>query len=63
MGGRTGVCRVLVDVPMMGKEADFPIDTALPDVLRYPGEFYAWAAWHDGCLMEKYSKLTRMALT
>lgn len=43
---------------LFGKEAGFPVDTALHDVLRDPGEFYAWAAWHDGCLIEKYSKLT-----
>ena len=43
---------------LLDKEAGFPVDTALHDVLRYPGEFYAWAAWHDACLIENYSKLT-----
>ena len=47
---------------LFGKEAGFPVDTALHDVLRYPGEFYAWAAWHGGFLMEKYSKLTPVVL-
>ena len=27
------------------KEAGFPVDTPLHDVLRYHGEFYEWAAW------------------
>ena len=47
---------------LSGKEAGFPVDTALHDVLRYSGEFYAWAAWHGGCLMEKYWKLTPLVL-
>lgn len=48
---------------LVGQEAGFPVDTALHDVLRYPGEFYAWAAWHDGCLIEKYSKLPPLAVS
>ncbi len=45
-------------INLFGKEAGFPVGTALHDVLRDPGGVYAWAAWHDGYLIEKYSKLT-----